>query len=73
MTGNSLWSALMVAWLSATNVPLSPDHAAFSDLSVSDRESDDDTGSVIDVRDYDDMITAPESGLRSTDGIKTTE
>jgi hypothetical protein len=40
MKGRSLWSALMLAWLSATNTPSLPGEAAPSDISLSDADAD---------------------------------
>jgi hypothetical protein len=38
MKARSLWSALMLAWLSATSTPTPPDEPIISSLSVADHE-----------------------------------
>ena len=37
MAGRSLWSVLMVAWLSATNLPTSTETSPSSEVALSDR------------------------------------
>lgn len=38
MKGRSLWSALMLAWLSATNTPGLPEEPMIANVSVSEQE-----------------------------------
>lgn len=47
MAGRSLWSVLMVAWLSAGNASIAPYDAAVSDIAVSEQEHESDPVAVL--------------------------
>lgn len=61
MKGRSLWSALMLAWLGATNTATLPEGRAFLDLAASEREADGDDATLFDVASPDDAVGSPAS------------
>ena len=48
MAGRSLWSVLMVAWLSAGNASIASYDSAVSDIAVSEQEHESDGAELID-------------------------
>ena len=67
MKGHSLWSVLMLAWLSATNAPSLPEEPGLSDISVSDQDSESETGiaSEVDVDEAAAVRVGEASGIDS--------
>lgn len=71
MKGRSLWSALMLAWLSATNVPSLPDEPVVSDSSFSEPETSGETAILADANAPDATMEIPASGAASKSAFKS--
>jgi hypothetical protein len=69
MKGRSLWSALMLAWLSATSTPSPPDEPIISPVSVADHETSGETAAVIDT-DACDAVAGAQAADSSTEAGK---
>ena len=61
MKGRSLWSALMLAWLSATNTPSLPEEPVIANVSVSEQEIAAETVILSDADSSDATIGVPAS------------
>ncbi len=71
MKGRSLWSALMLAWLSATNTPSLPDEPVLSDISVSEPETGGEAAVLADANAPDAAMEIPASGAASKSAFKS--
>ncbi len=59
MKARSLWSALMLAWLSATSTPTPPDEPVISPVSIADHETSGETAVVAETDAPDTAAGAP--------------
>ncbi len=71
MTGRSLWSALMLAWLSATSAPSLPEGPLPFDVLLSGQESGGESTILADADGMDGPIATATPGESSKSAVKS--